>query len=50
MLESNTRVFAKQYREPGGKITVIVKEGTGHYPLGPDDPKAVVDFMAKNAR
>ena len=27
-----------------------VKEGEGHYPLAPKDPKAVVDFIVKDTR
>jgi hypothetical protein len=31
-------------------MTVIVKEGEGHFPTGPKDPKPVVDFILQNAR
>lgn len=44
-LDDQTRVVEKRYKELGGPITVIVKEGEGHYPLAPKDPKAVVDFI-----
>jgi len=47
--DDNTRVVEKRYKELGGKITVIVKEGVGHYPLAPKDPKPVVDFITKRA-
>ena len=30
-------------------MTVIVREGEGHFPLSPKDPKSVVDFIIKNA-
>ena len=43
--ESQTRVVEKRYRELGGKITVIVREGEGHFPLSPKDPKSVVEFI-----
>jgi len=46
-LEDQTRVVEKRYKELGGPITVIVKEGEGHYPLAPKDPKAVVDLIAR---
>ncbi len=49
-LDTQTRVAEKRYKELGGKITVIVKEGEGHYPLAPKDPKAVVDFITTSAR
>ncbi len=41
---TQTQVVEKRYKELGGEITVIVKEGEGHYPLGPKDPKPVVEF------
>jgi hypothetical protein len=44
-LETNTRVVEKRYQELGGAIRVIVKEGDGHYPLAPRDPKPVVEFI-----
>ncbi len=44
-LNDNTRVVEKRYRELGGQITVIIKDGEGHYPLAPKDPKPVVDFI-----
>ncbi len=43
------RVVEKRYKELGGKITVIVRAGEGHFPLSPKDPKPVVDFIIKNA-
>jgi pimeloyl-ACP methyl ester carboxylesterase len=49
-LESNTRVIEKRYSELGGQITVIIKEGVGHYPLAPADPKPVVDFICLATR
>jgi len=48
-LDSQTRVVEKRYKELGGKITVIVRAGEGHFPLSPKDPKSVVDFIIKNA-
>jgi pimeloyl-ACP methyl ester carboxylesterase len=49
-LADNTRVVEKRYKELGGQITVIIKEGEGHYPLAPRDPNAVVDFITQNTR
>ena len=46
-LEGHTRVLEKRYRELGGQITVIVREGEGHYPLAPKDRQPVVDFITK---
>jgi len=47
-LETHTKVARKWYEELGGRITVVIKEGEGHYPLGPEDPQPVVDFILKN--
>ena len=44
-LDSQTRVVEKRYNEFGGKITVVVREGEGYFPLSPKDPKSVVDFI-----
>lgn len=47
-LNDNTRVVEKRYQELGGQITVIIKDGEGHFPLAPRDPQPVVDFIVKN--
>ena len=49
-LADQTRAVEKRYKELGGAITVIVKEGEGHYPLAPKNPKPVVDFVIEKAR
>jgi hypothetical protein len=49
-LDSQTRVVEKKYKELGGQITVIVREGEGHFPLATKDPKAVVDFILGHQR
>ncbi len=46
--KSQTRVAERRYRELGGQITIIEKEGEGHYPLAPKDRQPVVDFILKN--
>jgi hypothetical protein len=46
-LNDQTRVVEKRYKELGGQITVIIKEGEGHYPLAPKDPKVVVDLITR---
>ncbi|MGA2254646.1 MAG: hypothetical protein ABSG53_08300 [Thermoguttaceae bacterium] len=48
--EDQTRVAQRRYEELGGQITVIVKEGEGHYPLAPKDPKPVVDFIIRRVK
>ena len=37
------------YKQLGGNITVIIKDGEGHYPLAPEDPAPVVDFITRLA-
>jgi len=44
-LADNTRALEKRYKELGGAVTVIVKEGEGHYPTAPRDVKPVVEFI-----
>jgi hypothetical protein len=39
----------KRYVELGGKITVILQEGEGHYPLAPKYRQPVVEFITKSA-
>ena len=38
----------KRYKDLGGKITVLVAEGAGHFPLQPKDPKPIVDFIVSH--
>ena len=38
-------VAEKKYKELGGNFTVIIRQGEGHFPLSPIDPKPVVDFI-----
>jgi hypothetical protein len=45
LLAEQTRTAEKLYKELGGQITVIIREGEGHFPLTPWDPKTVVDFI-----
>ena len=47
-LSDQTRVAEKRYTELGGKITVLVTEGAGHFPLQPKDPKPIVDFIVSH--
>jgi hypothetical protein len=46
-LKDQTRVAEQRYRELGGQITVIVKEGDGHYPPAPKNVESVVEFITK---
>ncbi len=48
-LDSQTRVAEKRYSDLGGRITVILKQNEGHYPLAPKDLGPVLDFISGNA-
>lgn len=47
-LVENTRVLERRYRELGGDIEVIVKEGCAHHPHSLPDPRPIVDFILKH--
>jgi hypothetical protein len=49
-LKDQTRVVEKRYKELGGKMTVLVAEGEGNFPLSRKDPKPVVDFILSHQR
>jgi hypothetical protein len=44
-LDSQTRALEKRYEQLGGRVTVIVEVGKGHFPTAPRDPKPVVEFI-----
>jgi pimeloyl-ACP methyl ester carboxylesterase len=48
-LDRQTHVVEKRYKELGGQITVIIREGDGHFPLSPKNPKPVVEFIIEKA-
>ncbi|NCB07737.1 MAG: alpha/beta hydrolase [Bacteroidia bacterium] len=41
----NTEKLATVFREAGGEIELILKEGVGHHPHCLKDPKPIVDFI-----
>jgi pimeloyl-ACP methyl ester carboxylesterase len=47
-LSSQTRAAEKRYKELGGQIFVMVKEGESHYPLAPKDPQPVIEFITRS--
>jgi pimeloyl-ACP methyl ester carboxylesterase len=49
-LDRETRVAEKRYKEFGGQMTVILKPGEGHFPIGPQDPAPVVDFIVAKSK
>ncbi len=44
-MEENTDILVKTYREAGGEIKVIIKEGCGHHPHSLKDPAPIVRFI-----
>jgi hypothetical protein len=48
-LDENTRAIEKRYQQLGGQIKVIIQDGAGHYPLAPQAPQPVVDFIVQCA-
>jgi pimeloyl-ACP methyl ester carboxylesterase len=48
-LEENTGIVEKRYKELGGTIKVIVKNGVGHHPHSLQDPQPIVDFILEHS-
>ncbi|MEP3837114.1 MAG: prolyl oligopeptidase family serine peptidase [Algibacter sp.] len=46
--KENTALLAEKYKEAGGYIELIKKEGVGHHPHSLEDPKPIVDFILKH--
>jgi pimeloyl-ACP methyl ester carboxylesterase len=46
--QENTGLLADRYRELGGHVELIGKQGYGHHPHGLDDPDPVVAFIMKH--
>lgn len=44
-VEENSAILERRYRELGGDIRVIEKEGGGHHPHSLEDPQPIVDFI-----
>lgn len=49
-LKENTLALEKRYRELGGKITVVLEEGVGHYPLVVKDPQVVIALIVSSTQ
>ena len=48
--EENTIILARNFKEAGGDIELIVKKGVGHHPHSLKDPTPILDFILKNTR
>jgi pimeloyl-ACP methyl ester carboxylesterase len=42
---NDTRAAEKRYKALGGRMTVLLRDGEGHYPTSPRDPRPVVEFI-----
>jgi pimeloyl-ACP methyl ester carboxylesterase len=47
LLKDQTRVVEKRFQELGGNMTVIVKEGAGHFLPATMDQGPIVDFIVR---
>jgi pimeloyl-ACP methyl ester carboxylesterase len=50
LLEKHTLVVENLYRQMGGRISVVIKEGTAHHPHSLQDPTLIADWMEKNVQ
>src|SRR5579862_848937 len=48
VLKKNTKVIENIYHQGGGRISVMIKEGTGHHPHSLIDPKPIADFIEQH--
>lgn len=47
-VDENTYALEKTYKDAGGEIKIIVKEGIGHHPHSLKDPEPIVRFILSN--
>ena len=48
-LNQNARLLENRYKDLGGKLELLIKEGEGHF-IQPHDPTSVVNFIFQNTR
>ncbi len=44
----NTEILERNFKNAGGEIKLILKEGVGHHPHSLKEPKPIVDFVLHN--
>lgn len=49
-LDGQTREVERRYKGLGGKMTVFIDDGRGHYPTAPRDPGPVVEAILSDQR
>lgn len=47
-LDSETRAVERRYQELGGKMTVLLRDGEGHFASGRRDPREAVEFILRH--
>jgi alpha-beta hydrolase superfamily lysophospholipase len=45
--EENGKILYERYKEMGGTIELILKEGCDHHPHSLEDPTPIVNFILK---
>ena len=50
LLQQNTLLVENLYRQMGGRISVMIKEGTAHHPHSLQDPQLLADWIEQNAK
>ena len=50
LLERSSTTIEKIYQQFGGRISVMIKEGSGHHPHSLRDPKPIADFIAQSVQ
>jgi hypothetical protein len=50
LLERSSTTIEKIYQQYGGRISVMIKEGSGHHPHSLRDPKPIADFIEQSVR
>lgn len=48
--EENGKVLENYYKENGGNIKIIKKEGCGHHPHGLENPVPIIEFIENNLK
>lgn len=48
--EENTALLAEQFKNAGGTIKLITKEGVGHHPHCLEEPKPIADFILNSIK
>ena len=50
LLKDQTRVVEERYKKLDGKITVLVTQGEGHFPVSRKDANRVMNFIESNQK